>query len=66
MDLCFKFIAILEQQSKTKLNQREHQDGSLRNQSLTNLQDFLATVEDKNITGYTEALTWKEENDTKD
>ena len=29
---------------------------------MDNFQDFLATVEDKNITGYTEALAWNENN----
>ena len=27
---------------------------------MDNFHDFLATVEDKNMTGYTEALAWKE------
>lgn len=31
---------------------------------MDNLQDFLTTAEDKNITGYTEALAWKENNVT--
>ena len=33
---------------------------------MDNFQDFLLTVEDKNITGYTEALAWKEMNNITD
>lgn len=33
---------------------------------MDNFQDFLATVEDKNITCYTEALAWKEMNNITD
>ena len=33
---------------------------------MDNFQDFLATVEDNNITGYTEALAWKENNNVTD
>ena len=36
----------------------------LEEEVMDNFQDFLATVEDKNITGYTEALAWKENNVT--
>ena len=33
---------------------------------MDNFQDFLATVEDKNIAGYSEALAWKEDNNVTD
>ena len=38
----------------------------LEEEVMDNFQDFLSTVEDKNITGYTEALAWKEKNNITD
>lgn len=38
----------------------------LEEEVIDNFQDFLATVEDKNIAGYTEALAWKEINNVTD
>ena len=38
----------------------------LEEEFMDNFQDFLSTVEVTNITGYTEALAWKEKNDITD
>ena len=38
----------------------------LEEEVMDNFHDFLSTVEDNNITGYTEALAWKDKNDITD